>query len=503
MPSLHVRWKPGDRRLIRSEPEPPYLLPSWMRYNPDRAALLSDACLFGNSVQPATPTKGVSAPERVSRRMTAELPASGDGLAPHPLRARVLAEVHARPFAPVETPRRLLHFGFLADGEAAAADRQSLEAFCGSRGLPAPPAGAKHHRVSLSGVSLRWESHSEFITYTWEFADNRGAEPFYPPPDALAGSMLMLPQPGPLLIAVDLHLIAGGAVADEPERLFGAVQTAAAAAEGGAAVIATDFQPDAHGFVRILISDRGLTPAQAGGLVQRLLEIEAYRVLALLGLPEAQALAPAVRRIETELPLLLEEMQGSEGFDANRRLLERLTALASELEAGAAGSLFRFGATRAYDELIRLRLEAISERPIPGVASWSGFLSRRFAPAIRTCVSTEERQANLSGKLARAAQLLRTRVDVDLESQNRDLLTAMNERARVQLRLQQTVEGLSVAAITYYVASLAHLTFEGLHAAGWRVNPTVATALTIPPVLVAVWLVVRRIRRKHFDLRRK
>lgn len=421
-----------------------------------------------------------------------------DGLAPHPLRARVLAEVHARPFAPMATPRRVLHYGFLTDGDAAAADRAALEAFCTQRGVAAPAPGARHHRVAFSGATLRWESHGEFTTYTWELADEGGGEPFRPPPDALAGVMRLVPQPGPLLAAIDLHLVAESA-ATGPERLFGAVGLAAAEAEGGAALIATDFQPDPHGFVRILVADRSLTAAQAGALVQRLLEIETYRVLALLGLPQAQELGPSVRRIETELPRLMQEMQRSEGFEANHRLLDRLTALAAELEAGAAGSLFRFGATRAYDELIRLRLDAIGERPIAGLASWSGFLSRRFAPAMRTCTATEERQASLSRKLARAAQLLRTRVDVDLESQNRDLLRAMNERARLQLRLQQTVEGLSVAAITYYVASLAHLVLEGAHKAGAPVDPTIGTALVVPFALAGVALVVRRIRRRHFD----
>jgi uncharacterized membrane-anchored protein len=249
--------------------------------------------------------------------------------------------------------------------------------------------------------------------------------------------------------------------------------------------------------VRVLIINRGLKPDQAGALVQTVLEVETYRTFALLGLPEAQALAPAIRRIEVELPELLQQMQESDDFEANHRLLDRITALAAELEAGAAASLFRFGATRAYDELVRLRLNAIGERPVPGMPSWSGFLSRRLNPAMRTCASTEERQANLSRKLARAAQLLRARVDVALEQQNRGLLEAMNERARTQLRLQQTVEGLSVAAITYYVASLAHLLFEGVHASGLHVDPDLATAFTIPLALIGVAWLVRRIRRSH------
>lgn len=433
----------------------------------------------------------------------------------HPLRGPVLAEVHARPTAPTQAPCRVLHFAFTTDEGAAAAARAALETFCAARGLPGPAAGAKHHRVALSGCVLRWESHGEFTTYGWKFsvadgfAGDDGATPFHPPPGALSGAMAMLPQPGPLLVAVDLHMLdalagaageaAAGGAAGMLDGVFDPLRLAAAEVEGGAGLIATDFMPDPHGFVRILVVDRGLTRAQAGGVVHRVLEVETYRTFALLGLMEAQRLMPSVRRIETELPHLLERIQagGPEGDASNRTALDRLLALTAELEAGAAGSLFRFGATRAYAELVRLQLAAIREKPVAGVPSWSLFLSRRMEPAMRTCLSMEGRQANLSRKLARAGQLLRTGVEIGLQSQNRDLLHGVNERARTQLRLQQTVEGLSVAAIGYYVASLIHHVLEGAHAAGVHVDPLIGTAVAVPFVLVAVAWTVRRIRRKH------
>ena len=444
---------------------------------------------------------------------------------PHPLRGRVLGEVHARPFAPVETPRRILHFAFMTDEEAAARDREALARLCESLGVPGPSAGAKHHRAAFSGSLLRWESHSEFTTYTWEFdapANGKSANskttsnietrngsvgdsagkalaPFHPSPGSLASAMRLVPQPGPLMVSVDLHLVDAADLPDGPQSVFGPVHLAAAEVEDAAALIATDFKPDAHGFVRILVIDRSLGRGQAGGLVQRVIEIETYRTMALLGLPEAQALAPSIRRTENALPVLMEEMRTSEGFEDNRRLLDRLTTLAAELESGAASSLYRFGATRAYEELVRLRLKSIGEQPIVGIDSWTAFLSRRIQPAIRTCTSTEERQANLSRKLSRAAQLLRTRIESELESQNRDLLQAMNARARVQLRLQQTVEGLSVAAITYYISGLIFRMLEGANRSGIPVDPYVGTAISIPFLAIALALTVRHIRRLHKD----
>jgi uncharacterized membrane-anchored protein len=178
-------------------------------------------------------------------------------------------------------------------------------------------------------------------------------------------------------------------------------------------------------------------------------------------------------------------------------LLAELIALAADLEAGAAASLYRFGASRAYDEIVAERIKVIDERPIQGHETWTGFLKRRLGPAMRTCRAVEDRQAGLSGKLARTANLLRTSIDVELERQNRDLLQSMNRRARLQLRLQQTVEGLSIAAISYYVVGLINYLAKGLAEAGLPVDSTVATALAVPPVILLIWWIVRRIRRAH------
>jgi uncharacterized membrane-anchored protein len=415
----------------------------------------------------------------------------------HPSRAAVLSELHARPFASMTTPRRVLHYAFVTDAGQAASATRALAEFCSKRSLAAPAENARHHRVTIEGAILRFERHSEFCTYTWEFdaaAGARGA-PFEPPARDFARLMTLLPLPGPVMVQVDLHMVKAADGISALDAIFGVPNLAASEVDDGAAILATDFRAMPDGFVRLLIIDRDLNPAKAGALVQRALEIETYRTFALLGLPEAHMLAPAIRKIELELPWLMQQMQATEGFEANKKLLGRLTALAAELEGGAAGSLFRFGATRAYDELVRLRLEAVGEKALPGQATLAGFLSRRMAPAIRTCATTEERQANLSRKLARAAQLLRTRVDIDLESQNSELLNAMNERAKVQLRLQQTVEGLSVAAVSYYVLGLLGYVFKAWKDTGGGPDPAIAAAVTLPLIVAGVWWGVRRVRR--------
>jgi len=428
--------------------------------------------------------------------MTADVTIGAERLIAHPLRAAVLGEVHARPFTSIGTPRRVLHFAFETTPERGEADRAALVAFCASRGLPAPQPADKHHRVVFGTSALRWEQHSEFTTYTWELPSAApDPAPFHPPAVTLAAPMGLVPQPGPVLVAVDLHLT-GGKVA--PERLFDQASLAAAENSDGTALYATDFQSDPAGFVRILIADRGLGAERAGALTQRVLEIETYRTLALLGLPEAQRLAPSVRRIETRLAEVTAATRATEELEANQRLLGELSALATELEAGAAASQFRFGASRAYAEIVQLRLQTIGERKVGGLPTWTSFLARRMAPAMRTCATLEERQAKLAEKLARAAQLLRTRVDVELEQQNRDVLRSMNERTRLQLMLQATVEGLSVAAISYYVVGLFGYLVKGLHDAHLlRADPALVTSAFVPVALLLVWWVVRRIRSRH------
>ena len=417
---------------------------------------------------------------------------------PHPERAAVLGEVHARPFHPVPTPARLLHFAFMTDAREAAAARAALGDFCREHGLHGPEAGAKHFRVTLGGQSLRFEQHSEFTTYTLEQGGEAQA-PFTPAANGVPSVFARLPQPGHHLVSVDLHLMAPSGAPEIDERLFDPASLAAASVIGGRAMVACDFLP-VNGFVRILVLDLGLDPASAGALAVRLLEIETYRVLALLGLPEAQRLAPVVGDAETALASISSAMASGGGLDQDNARLERLTGLAAKAEAEATRAAFRFGASRAYDSIVTQRLAAIGEQPTGMRQTLSAFLSRRLQPAMRTCHMLQERQADLSVKLARAANLLRTRVDVEIEHQNRDLLRSMNDRTRMQLRLQQTVEGLSVAAISYYVVSLGSYVFKALHETGWmKMEAGTATALSVPVTLIGIALIVRHIRRGHME----
>ncbi len=421
-------------------------------------------------------------------------------LASHPLRTAVLAEVHARPFNPVSAPARVLRFGFQASASQLQADREHLTEFCQSRGLPSPLPQDKHHRVQLGGTTLRWEQHSEFTTYTWEMPFEQVTGPFYPMAGALASAMKLIPQPGPILVAIDLSIVREGGEETSSFAPFDQTSLALAETAEGSAVIATDFKPTPEGYLRILLIDRGMSRERTGSLAQHLLDIETYRTLALLGLPEAQRIAPAVDKAEKRLVEVTERMRKAGTLSDNHQMLDELTALAADVEASAAASQFRFSASRAYEEIVTQRLQIVGERKMPGFPTWSSFLSRRMTPAMRTCAALEARQSNLSLRLTRAANLLRTRVDVELEQQNQQLLKSMNTRTRLQLRLQTTVEGLSVAAITYYATALFDHLIEAAHHAGlWKYDTVYATAAFVPLAAATLWFTVSRIRRRHMS----
>jgi uncharacterized membrane-anchored protein len=240
-----------------------------------------------------------------------------------------------------------------------------------------------------------------------------------------------------------------------------------------------------------------MLPRQAGRMMQRLFEIEAYRMLALLALPIARRQAPEVLEIERAVSDLTEKV--STDHTSDEMLLHELTRFAADVERVLAASQFRFSASRAYYDLVKARIEELREGRLSGVQTINEFMARRLEPAMSTCMTVSRRLRELSERIARASGLLLTRVEIAREKQNQALLASMDRRAHMQLRLQQTVEGLSVAAISYYVAALLSLVFKALEKGGWKVPAEIATAISIPFVVMGVVLTVHRARKKMIE----
>lgn len=415
----------------------------------------------------------------------------------HEDRGAVLAELHLRPFQAFATPERFHHFAFVIAPNDGVREQAAFSALCAELGVAPPGSHARFHVVHIGEWTLRWELHAEFASYTWNTGEG-AREPFSQDASDLPAAFRAYQPAGRLLVAVDLALVARLPAPEAIEAPFDRSSLTVVEAAEDSARVASDFRPNEAGVMRILIEDLALTPTRSGRVVQRMLELETYRCLALLGLPVARRTEPLVRRAEEELLRLSREMTGAPSTAANHRILQEITALSAELESQLAATAFRLGATRAYAELVSGRLDVIREREHAAYVSFSRFLRRRFSPAVATCAAIDARQQALAVRLAHATELLSTRIQAELEDQNRLVLASMNRRSRLQLRLQQTVEGLSIAAVSYYVVGLFGYIAKGVKDAGFLphgVTPDIVSALSVPLVALAIWRLLHRARK--------
>lgn len=430
--------------------------------------------------------------------MTYSLPHAMATLPPHhPDRFALAEEVHARPPEPLEVPVRATYVAVLVEPEARDRERDHLSALCAAHGVAPPPASATQFSATLGGLRLKWERHGEFSGYTF-FARGSSLHPFAEPASSMLPADWLAAVPGTTIFAAHAKLVRGG---DEQPDIASLAAThfdgnivVGAGIGDGAGYAFTDFRIHGDGCARFLLVDRHFTPRQAGRMLQRLFEIEAYRMLALLSLPIARRQSGRIVAIEGALGDLTAAIARDDGSDET--LLHELTRLAAEIESGLAASQYRFGATRAYAELVRTRIAELREARIPGTQTIEEFMARRFTPAVATCANVSQRLHDLSERVAQASGLLATRVGIARERQNQALLASMDRRAKLQLRLQQTVEGLSLAAIVYYVAGLVGYLAKGAKAAGLHVDPELATGLALPVVAVVVAMILRRARRR-------
>ena len=415
----------------------------------------------------------------------------------HPLRADLNNEVHARPPDALVAPCRISYVALFSEGLPRERAWEALCALASRYGTRPPPEAASHYSADFGPFRVKWERHTEFTRYKF-IAPGAGPDPFADPVIGAVPADWLAALPGQVMAATHLAFVSGGDAPPDPEalsaRLFDGNALVGSAISGGAAIALTDFRIHADGFGRMLMIDRSTTPRQAGRNVQRLLEIDTYRMLALLAFPVARDLVPFLVGHERELAGIAGSMV-SAGADDEPMLLDRLTRLAAEIESRETENLYRFGAATAYYDLVRRRITELRELRIEGLSTFREFTERRLAPAMSTCAAVAIRQESLSRRVARATSLLTARVDVALERQNQGILESMNRRVKIQLRLQTTVEGLSVAALTYYVVGLVGYTAKGLKAAGIEVDPELAMGVSVPVVAVVAMLGVRSIRR--------
>lgn len=426
----------------------------------------------------------------------------------HPRRFEMTNELHARPFMTVPVPGRLVSIAFKQTSNAQERDperdRAHMVSFVDRYGGQYPAPGANHYLGDFGRFTMKWERHTEFVTYML-VADDNGDEELF---DGLLAEHFpaewLADAPGSVVAAVEIEVIRTDSLAEAETMIatgrlrneFSHESLAVARTLDDQALAVGDFRIHEGGFSRFALIVHGETgERRIGRAVQRLVEIENYRMLAMLALPIARRTGARLNEIDRELSRLIATVADKAQSVPEQEILDELTALSAEIEALSASTAFRFGAARAYEAIVHERISMMREERLKGRQLFSEFMLRRFDPAMRTCRATEQRLNDLATRASRIADLLRTRVDVALEAQNQKLLRSMDERAALQLRLQETVEGLSVVAISYYAVSLAAYVLKPV-AAEYGYPEALAVGAVTPVVVLIVWLFVRSIRRR-------
>ncbi|NOD28843.1 DUF3422 family protein [Ruegeria atlantica] len=417
----------------------------------------------------------------------------------HPLRYALANELHARPFPVASMPCTVVFLAIKKPEAAVARDRREdlahLIDLLDRHGAQHPRPDATHYAGQIGRHWLKWEQHTEFVTYT-AIAQNVSDRAFDPadfevfPPDWLMAS------PGQRVTSVLLRVVerdSDDLVKSKLLDWFEPESLAVSRVLDDAAVCASDFRIDPAGHMRFaLFVAEGTGRRRTGRIIQRLCEIETYKAMSMLGFARVKQLMPRIGELDGQLTRLMGQMTGNSAQpDA---LLQDLLATSIELETLSARCSFRFGATGAYEAIVNQRIEVLREERFEGGQNFADFMMRRYDPAIRTVKSTERRLQALSDRAIRAGELLRTRVDVERSAQNQALLESMDRRADLALRLQHTVEGLSVVAISYYAVSLVSYLLYPLTASG--ISKGMLTAAVTIPVVAGVWYSVRRIRKR-------
>ena len=405
-------------------------------------------------------------------------------------------------------PLAISHVVMLADPADRNKSRDHLSALLRDHHLPALDDKTTHSRHTLGAVRVRWEQHTEFVS--WTFMRPLDADA---PAAALAQftrapitATAALPQawldglPGERLAAVHLWALSqsselgAGSERLVKDLLHDDTLVGSAVAEGRCEAY-TDFAIHPDGFSRLLLFVGNATPRGLGRLIQQLLEIETYRMAALLGFPVAHKASSELALAERELAELATAIPIVAAHD-EPQLLDRLTKMAGQIESQYAARHSRFSASSAYFALVDKRIDDLREARIGGLQSFREFMDRRLSPARNTCEWAVRRQDGLSQRVSRMSNLLRTRVEIQQQQNSEALLVAMNTRQDLQLKLQSTVEGLSVAAITYYIVGLVNFLAKGAQSFGWPLSPESSAAIAIPVVAFGEWWSIRRLHNK-------
>ncbi|MGC6530378.1 MAG: DUF3422 family protein [Candidatus Puniceispirillaceae bacterium] len=424
----------------------------------------------------------------------------------HPQRRRLNDELHARKFNDFDGTGRFIRYVYFTQGDDARllADVNDM---LQSLSLPVMKDDEKFIRFQTDTYAIRVERHTEFMSLS--IIDNDDAPvrglPLHGFDEA---SFAHLPftkiraLPHPVFHAMwleicDLPQILPNAA--EMEKLLSGRSVAGSKISAGGAHLYAGFDIDEAGYSRMALLNDSVASHRMGRVIQRVIELETYRLMALLGLPKVKFLSPDLvqaeddlRKATRQLSAVHNGLQSPQTLADADALLAKLTALAADVEQIYSETSFRFSASLAYQDIVTGRLEALNTERLDGFQSLRGFLQKRMMPAMQSVTAFAHRLDKVSSRIARAGQLQRSQTEMALQRQNRDLLTSMNKRTQAQLRLQQTVEGLSIAALTYYGVGLVGYVASALPL---PISTTIVKALAVPIIALTVYGVMKHVRR--------
>ncbi|MCF6324222.1 MAG: DUF3422 domain-containing protein [Gammaproteobacteria bacterium] len=423
------------------------------------------------------------------------------GVSEYAQRIKLHNELHARPHELLKAPMQVSQLVLLSDNSMISDELRLITQLCERYSVSPPVLETRHFSAQFGSFRFKWERHTEFSMYTF-FVKMPFEVPFAEPAIKHVPKEWLETLPGEILSATHLAI----EHKSRPQRnlealstLFASNTVIGAKVVAGSAIVWTDNKIHADGFSRILIHDVDLRRRQAGRLVQRLLEVETYRMLALIPVSTARKYLPELANFDKQLAELTDNNCHCQSHDDEQQLLDDLTRLAAEIERISAVTNQRFNASSAYYNIVKMRISELREQRIQGLQMFHEFMEQRLSPAMATCDSVNSNLELLSTRVARASALLRTRVDIAMEGQTRDLLTSMDKRAKLQLRMQETVEGLSVVVLSYYLLGMVGYALKALKSSGVSINVEISTGLAIPVVLGIVFISVRRLRRLASD----
>ena len=416
----------------------------------------------------------------------------------HPLRDALYNELHVRPFYALGSPQQITHLAACChNNEELQQSYQLLCNLCRRYGINIPAQDSVTFHEDFGNFTIHWELHAEFysLTIMQPLAEK---DPFNSPPIKLLPADWVSQLPGQMITAFHIVIDTAQLSYEAPalSRYFEGQQVMASNTYGKKAQIFSAFRLHGDGHGRFIIRHNGLSLAELGQLNRRLTDLETYRLLALISLPMAKEIGPELLEMDRKLADILTVVTDLDTDRSEREHLEILTGVQARLEAYRTETNRRFSGSRAYHQLVKDRLEGLKEEPLEGFLSIGEFINRRLNPAMRTCEAVQLWMDDLSKRIERASDLMRTRVNLIIQEQNRSQLAAMNRRSRLQFRLQETVEGLSIAAISYYAVGLLSYLLNGLPLKTWGIDKSALLAAFIPLVLLGTWFVTRRIKRR-------